>query len=264
MKQGHHVTCATFTFPLMENDYADIPRDVELYDGLVNRDALFREYVPNSDLVWVSRPHNMESFLQGYSAVGGERPPLVYDAEAIFAERDLLQARVLGREVSSGALQCSLEHELSLAKAADAVVVVSQRDQKSMAAAGVKNLYVLSFQLEAQVTPAEFDERHTFLFVGAMHGAENPNLDSMRYFLDTVWPHVRQSTGANLVIAGYGTDAALSSRKDSGALIVGQQEALTTFYNDARVFVVPTRYAAGVPFKALEAASSVFLSWCPL
>jgi glycosyltransferase involved in cell wall biosynthesis len=30
---------------------------------------------------------------------------------------------------------------------------------------------------------------------------------------------------------------------------------LTSLYNEARVFVVPTRYAAGIPYKAHEAAS---------
>ncbi len=65
VKQGHRVTCASFTSPLLENEYSDIPRDVELLDGVSQRERLFREYVPGSDIVWVSRPHNMEAFLKG-------------------------------------------------------------------------------------------------------------------------------------------------------------------------------------------------------
>ena len=64
VKQGHRVTCASFTSRLLENEYGDIPRDVELLDGISQRERLFREYVPNSDIVWVSRPHNMEAFLK--------------------------------------------------------------------------------------------------------------------------------------------------------------------------------------------------------
>ena len=37
--------------------------------------------------------------------------------------------------------------------------------------------------------------------------------------------------------------------------VVGPQEDLRALYNQARVFVVPTRYAAGMPLKALEAAA---------
>ncbi len=42
-KQGHHVTCAALTYPLSEDEYSDIPRDVELLDGVFDRDRLFRE-----------------------------------------------------------------------------------------------------------------------------------------------------------------------------------------------------------------------------
>jgi glycosyltransferase involved in cell wall biosynthesis len=37
--------------------------------------------------------------------------------------------------------------------------------------------------------------------------------------------------------------------------VLGPQEDLGPLYEGARVFVVPTRYAAGLPFKAYEAAA---------
>ena len=40
-----------------------------------------------------------------------------------------------------------------------------------------------------------------------------------------------------------------------GFAFFGRQDDLTSLYNQARVFVVPTRYAAGIPYKAHEAAS---------
>jgi len=66
---------------------------------------------------------------------------------------------------------------------------------------------------------------------------------------------VREATGAGLVIAGHGSDAALADLKVDGIRVVGHQENLTDLYNQARVFVVPTRYAAGIPYKAHEAAA---------
>ncbi len=43
--------------------------------------------------------------------------------------------------------------------------------------------------------------------------------------------------------------------RSSGVRILGRQDDLTSLYNEARVFVAPTRYAAGNPYKAHEAAS---------
>ena len=256
VKQGYRVTCAAFTSRLQENEYCDIPREVELLDGVSQRERLFREYVPNSDIVWVTRPHNMEAFLKGRAENGASSGArIIYDAEAIFAERDWRQAEILGSEISSNVKSAWLDRELALAKAADAVVVVSQRDRATMVSGGVRHVYIIGHQVCANPTAAAFDERRTFLFVGAMHGADSPNADSMRYFCGSIWPVVRKATGAELIIAGYGADAALSDGKADGVRILGRQDDLTSLYNEARVFVVPTRYAAGIPYKAHEAAA---------
>ena len=256
VKQGHRVTCASLTSRPLENEYGDIPREVELLDGISQRERLFREYLPNSDIVWVSRPHNMQAFLKGRAEKGvTSRARVIYDAEAIFAERDWRQAEILGNEISSTLKTAWLDRELALAKAADAVVVVSERDRETMVSGGVRHVSIVGHQVCANPTGAAFEERRTFLFVGAMHGTDSPNADSMRYFCGSIWPVVRQATGAELIIAGYGADAALSDCKADGVRILGRQDDLTSLYNEARVFVAPTRFAAGIPYKAHEAAS---------
>jgi GT2 family glycosyltransferase/SAM-dependent methyltransferase len=256
VKLGCQVTCSTFTSHLLDDEHCDLPRDVELLDGISQRERLFREYVPQSDIVWISRPHNLEAFLK--ERLDGDIPGrarVVYDAEAIFAERDCLQAQTLGSDISPTVKSAWLERELDLAKAADAVVVVSQRDRDTMQAGGVSSVSVVSFRVPVNPTHATFEERRSFLFIGAMHDTDNPNADSMRYFCASIWPVVRRATGAELIIAGYGTDAALGDERLEGVRILGRQDDLTSLYNHARVFVVPTRFAAGNPYKVHEAAS---------
>src|SRR5271167_3504437 len=253
--QGHHVTCAAFHYPLSHDEYSDIPRDVELFDGSFDRTRLFREYVPNSDLIWVSRPHNMEIFLKQMPDRRAQRPRLIYDAEAIFAQRDQLRAQIDGHGMSPAEVSWAMEQELSLVSAADAVVVVSDRTRQVMVAAGVKDVRILSYRLDPQPAGEGFDERRTFLFVGAMHGGENPNADAMRYFCSSIWPLVRHATQADFTIAGYASDEALGDLKVDGVRVLGPQPDLTELYRQARVFVVPTRYAAGIPYKAHEAAA---------
>src|SRR5208283_4416638 len=147
VRMGHHVTCASFTFPLAGNEYLDVPRDVELFDGFSHRDQLLKEYVPHCDVVWISRPHNMESFLESATGIlASTKCKVVYDAEAIFAERDQLKAKV-SREYSKGLATIDANHEFALAAAADIVVVVSERDRQTMLAAGIKDVYVIGFQI---------------------------------------------------------------------------------------------------------------------
>jgi hypothetical protein len=48
-----------------------------------------------------------------------------------------------------------------------------------MLSGGVHNVWIIGFRVPANPTAAAFAERRTFLFVGAMHGSDNPNADSM-------------------------------------------------------------------------------------
>jgi glycosyltransferase involved in cell wall biosynthesis len=254
---GHCVTCVSLTSPLgaNEQEYVDIRADVELLDGLSRRECLLQDYLPQSDIVWISRPHNLQKFLAMQDLIVAEkRYRIVYDAEAIFAERNQLKAK-LRHEVSADSGVMDLQNEMELAKAAEAVVVVSPKDQATMLAAGVVDVSVIGHQIAPTPTPAPFKQRHTLLFVGAMHGTDNPNADSMRFFCKSIWPDVRKATGAALVIVGYGTDTAVGYLGTEGIQVLGPKEDLTPFYNDARVFIVPTRYAAGLPYKAHEAAA---------
>lgn len=248
---GHHVTCSTFTFPLLRDEYSDMPREVELFDGLSERAALLNDYFPCSDVVWVSRPHNLHVLLTEYlPAETSRRYKLVYDAEAIFSGR-IRQALELGSKTEPPLLF----DEFALARSADTVVVVCENDKTVMLQSGVRSAQVIGFRLSPAPTSTSFAERSTFLFIGGVHGSHNPNADSVRYFCREVWPAVHKATGATFIVAGYGTDEILEDLNSSTVRVLGPQENLRPLYEDARVFVVPTRYAAGLPFKAYEAAA---------
>ena len=249
---GHNVTCSTFTFPLLRDEYYDIPREVELFDGLRDRAALISDYCRWSDVVWVSRPHNLHVLLTQYMPKGTPRHfRLVYDAEAIFSDRIRQESQLEG---------CNTEtimpyDEFALARSADTVVVVSESDRIAMLQSGIRSVHVIGFRLSPAPASTTFAQRRTFLFVGGVHGSDNPNADSIRYFCRAVWPAVQKATGASFIVAGYGTDEILGALNSSTIHVLGPQEDLGPLYEGARVFVVPTRYAAGLPFKAYEAAA---------
>jgi GT2 family glycosyltransferase/glycosyltransferase involved in cell wall biosynthesis len=256
--RGHHVVCATSTFPVLDDGYADLPREVEVFDGHRFRQKLVSEYMPNADVVWISRPHNLKLLLRECPEVFQSRKfALVYDAEAIFSQRIEDRKRLFGeaKGITHELEPTGFDEEIALAKTADEVVVVSEADRRVMIDAGLRSVHVVGHSILANATPASFEERDAFLFVGSMHGLDNPNADSVRSFYQRQWQQVHQETGAFLVIAGFGTEDLRAEIKDPTVEILGKQEDLRSLYNRARVFVVPTRYAAGVPYKAHEAAA---------
>ena len=255
---GYHVVCSTLIFPLLGDGYDDMPREVELFDGFRLRQRLIDEYMPCADVVWVSRPHNLKLLLTEHrSALTTRKFALVYDAEAIFSQRTRDQTLLLGETAKSQDIlePSGPEEEFDLAKAADSVVVVSEPDRLAMLQAGVRSVHVLGHRMSIVPTVSAFPQRDTFLFVGAVHWRGNPNADSIRYFCDTTWAKIHRATGATLIVAGYGTELLSSEISDPTVRILGAQDDLRPLYEKARVFVVPTRYAAGLPFKAHEAAA---------
>lgn len=257
---GHHLTCVAMKLPIesVEDEYRDVAREIELFDAVREEEKLFRDYVPSADLIWVSRPHNLASFLDGATAFGGFAAKLVYDAEAIYSDRDRLLVNLQNRMVPSRVLDVKERRELALTEAVDNVIVVSPRDQVLMEREGVRNVHVLGHCVVPNPTPACFPARNTFLFVGAMHGSDNPNADSMQYFCREIWPEVHRRTGAELIIAGQGTDRYLDKATIAreGVRVLGPVEDLKPLYNAARVFLAPTRYSAGIPMKVHEAAGN--------
>ncbi|MBV8809374.1 MAG: glycosyltransferase [Acidobacteriaceae bacterium] len=256
-KQGHHVTCASMDIPLESAAiaYRDIAPEVELVDGTESWETL-RDHISTADVIWISRPNNLAFFLDRVMEFDGLEAKLVYDAEAIFSDRDRLHAELRNRFIPSKILDARLKRELDLARAADAVIVVCLNDKAAIEGDRISNVHVLSHAIEARPTPASFRDRYSFLFIGAVHGPENPNADSIRYFCSEIWPEVHCHTGAELVVAGFGTDQYLTDIRQRGVRIVGPMDDLTSAFNEARVFIAPTRYSAGIPFKVHEAAGN--------
>ena len=93
----------------------------------------------------------------------------------------------------------------------------------------------------------------------AIHQADSPGLDSLRWYLEQILPALAAELGEAPVlnVVGYtAPEIDLSAfAKDKRIKLHGPVGDLTPFYNAARVFIAPTRFAAGTPYKIYEAAS---------
>jgi glycosyltransferase involved in cell wall biosynthesis len=113
--------------------------------------------------------------------------------------------------------------------------------------------------IEPHPTARLFAERSGMLFVGAIHREDSPNFDSLVWFVDAVLPLIEAELRweTRLTVAGYNAPSVDLSRFERHPRITlrGPIADLDPLYNAHRVFVAPTRYAAGAPYKVFEAAS---------
>lgn len=208
------------------------------------------------DVIMVCRPHNMQRFLE---ACGQSLPAarVVYDAEAIFADRELGKIKLSGTIVSPSREQELLAEELRLASAAQTVVTVSDRDADRFRGFGHHDVKVLSYALVPEPTQQDHASRADILFVGALDDDPSPNTDSLLWFTSEVMPQLDALIGNEyrLLVAGRCRAERIAKLAGRRILLLGRVEDLSSLYASARLFIAPTRYAAGIPLKIYEAAA---------
>ena len=112
--------------------------DIETIEGLGGErlGAFLADRRGVFDLIIVSRSHNMEFLRAAFPNLGELGIPVIYDAEAINALRDVLQARVLGSPLSPHAEAARVRDEILLADGCPLVLAVSELERKRFAEHG--------------------------------------------------------------------------------------------------------------------------------
>jgi GT2 family glycosyltransferase len=239
-----------------------IPDGFEYIDIAYGPDADLLEHQLSSrhyDAVYVCRPHNIaifEKVLRAWKRGGGV---IIYDTEAIFAVRDVARVE---RAESYSAITCSarfdefIEKELRPAEVADVVIAVSEVEAAILSRLN-RPIVVIGHYLPLSPQGKDPSKRSGLLFVGSLHSVDAPNYDSLLWFLGSVWPRIRAAQpNETLRIAGFvESGTPLEPLRGDGVTCLGSVPDLTVEYARARVFIAPTRFAAGISVKVLEALS---------
>jgi GT2 family glycosyltransferase len=263
IKQGFFVS----VYPISEMNeawelvYGDLPREIEVLTGMGSKmlEMFLRGRRDYYKCIVVSRPHNMKilhAMMQAHPD-WFDNIRIIYDAEALFAPRDALQQKLIGTPSSSREIQRELKREIGLAAAAHCVISVSVKESALFIENGIGKVHVIGHSIDTDPQPAQFELRSGLLFVGAIYSETSPNADSMIWFLTEVFPIIRKKLGdtIRLTIAGVNKSSRVQKLASPSVQITGYLPDIGELYANARLFIAPTRFAAGLPHKIHEAAA---------
>jgi GT2 family glycosyltransferase len=243
--------------------FGDFPEGVEvMYDRGIMSLAMFLAERPDFyDLIWISRTHNLRRVLPVFETcrIDPGRVPVILDTEAVTSAREAAR-RALGPGNPGYDLAAGLLAEVAPAKICRRVTAVNAAEALMLKAAGLPRVEVLGTIAVPAPLPAGFDDRAGLLFVGAMHEQDSPNMDALLWYVREILPRLAVQCGGAppvLDVVGYtapGVDLAMLAGHRYVRLH-GAVGDLRRFYNAARLFIAPTRYAAGTPYKLYETAS---------
>ena len=228
------------------------PGDPALEQFLVERSDHY-------DLVIVSRPHNMAALgeiLQTKPGLLGHAR-LIYDAEALFSPREALRLALSGKPMPAQDSAKALADELALARPAHGIFAVNELDAEQFRLAGHHHVRVLGHALDPIMTPNDFQQRAGLLFIGNMDSDLSPNVDGMIWFAREIAPVLSRDHHMDWHLDAIGRADAWDLRRINLGAIRWHGPVIdpTSYYNRARLFIAPTRFAAGIPHKIHEAAA---------
>ena len=146
--------------------------------------------------------------------------------------------------------------EARLINRLDHVLTFSHKDAALLENLGVSTpIEVIEPLVRMPEVTARPPKEPVVLFTGALF--RSVNSESIRWFLDAVWPTVETSVPeAKLVIAGADPPEWLIGRRSATTVVTGYVEDLDAVYRDSSLFVAPLIAGAGVKFKVLDAMAS--------
>ena len=260
--QGYFVTL----YPLAlihepwDASYLDFPPEVEIMMGMGREflEPFLRNRKGYYSTIIISRPHNMGWLHPILTAHPDwfKNVQLIYDAEALFAAREIGLRQLNGDPMSDEEVRNAYASEICLTKPATQIVAVSESEREAFRSHGIEHVEVLGHCIEVVPGEPSFDRRRGFLFVGAIHEDASPNADSLIWFLKEIFPKIRQQLGdVPVTIAGVNHSETVRALAVPPVRIAGHLPSLQGLYAESKIFIAPTRYAAGIPHKVHEAAA---------
>jgi GT2 family glycosyltransferase/glycosyltransferase involved in cell wall biosynthesis len=230
---------------------------IEVLHGDVPVEDVMESRAGHYDVVVVSRPHNGATVLPVVRR-HFPRARIVYDAEALFCLRDFLKAEIDGRPLGDTEKRKRLRDEIEIMRHADVVMTVSAAERDIVLREKAHdNVIVWGHPHDVRDPVTPFRDRRDILFVGGFGDGDGPNTDAVVHFAKTLFPRIRERLpDARFMIVGSQPPVVVRDLASPAVGVAGYVEDLTEHYETCRVFVVPTRFAAGISLKLIEAMSA--------
>lgn len=207
--------------------------------------------LPLIDLVWISRPRMNEiygTFIKKHKEV-----TWIYDTVDLHFIREQRELELSDTDplTISQKIQPVMEQELKLANLASHTITVTEIEKQILAQKGIKNITVIPNVHSAHTPTADdipFESRKNLVFIGGY--AHPPNIDAAIWLAKEIMPLVwKNNPEIRLHLLGSGPTPEVQALKNERINVPGYIHDVSPYFMEARVFVAPLRYGAGMKGK---------------
>jgi len=221
---------------------------IEVLHGQLDGRKLIRELAPGLDVAILSRPDpawRWRPLLQELAPA----TKIIYDTVDLHFLREGRRAESDNDPSALVAAAQYYDKELSLARMADATLVVSEEERQVLLheLPGLQ-VHVLGNIHRPEHLGRPFEAREGVLFVGSF--PHPPNRDAAHWLVEDILPlvHLQHPRIPTYIVGSYPTDDIRALASDT-VQVLGWVPDLRDLYERARLSVAPLRYGAGVKGK---------------
>ncbi|MFA5793899.1 MAG: glycosyltransferase [Candidatus Brocadiia bacterium] len=228
---------------------------IELVYGPNDFNKYIKNYGKHIDVAFLTRPDVAMPYIDTIKSVANIK--VLYDLVDLYFLREERKGLL---ENDKEALKRSKEYkskELYLIAKSDVALTLSPVEKEIVAKELPKaKTVVVPYIQEISLSKAGFNKRNGLFFLGGFQ--HPPNADGIKWFIKEVYPLVKSGIpDVTLTIVGSKPTPevlALDS-PEKGVKVVGYAKDVAPYFENARVFVSPLRYGAGIKGKNIQTMS---------
>jgi GT2 family glycosyltransferase len=220
-------------------------------DGTKQQEML-AAFLRRVEVAWICRPELAEKYLPAIREASAGIP-IIYDTIDLHFTREKKRFELEGGDAKLW--QRLQTVELGMARAANLVVTVTDVERKILADYDIDAVAVIPTVHDVEEhEDISFASRTGLLFIGGY--AHTPNVDAAEWLCKDVMPLVWQAEPEITVtlVGSNPTPAVLALRSDR-VRVTGFVAQIKPLFEEARLFVAPLRYGAGMKGKIGQALS---------
>ncbi|MFH0729723.1 MAG: glycosyltransferase [Pseudomonadota bacterium] len=225
---------------------------IEVIYGNVDFDEYLLEYGGYFDLALLSRPHVAINFIHSVKAYTNAK--IIYDTVDLHYLRETRRAGIEAdpeRRREAGELAAAWKQkELFLANEADVTLVVSPAEKTLLENETAFNgkVSVVSNVHTIEARGNGFEEREGLMFIAGFD--HTPNEDAVMWFVEAIFPDLQKRIpNLRFTIVGSNPSERVRALASESITVTGYLADVSPFFRNAKVFVSPLRYGAGVKGK---------------
>jgi glycosyltransferase involved in cell wall biosynthesis len=219
---------------------------------LITKEKFLDLVIPHITHAWLHRPNIFQKYFPILQKKGFNGP-CIFDMVDFHYLRMKREAELTGDAAKLKDAEKHLKVEMGNCEKADKIIVISGKDKEALL-----NYYNDASKMEVvgnihqfKNKPADFKgftERQGLLFIGGFD--HKPNEDAVVFLHEKVMPLVwNTNPDINVNIVGSNPTDIVTALHSEKFNIIGFVEDVMPYFNDAKLFVAPLRYGAGIKGK---------------